>query len=411
MASKNKQPGAGGETNEMMIIVAVMLIFFLLWWAFKSKIAAIVLGVRLGESFFINLITNDLSDLRMWMKGIDRRSVTAGDLFTVSQKVGWYVRFLTTPVLLYLGYKLYKSSPTERFRRRFTDKTLPLAQADIYPWMKISTKIDFPSMDPEVGPWAFAKTERMFAREYKLRTDKGEIDKDRAEQIFIKQLGSIWLGYKNLKPHAKAMFAMLSARVNKDFKTSDKFLLQLAESAANGKLDYTGIDELAAKYLDSKPVKRLIRQHAYEKTILMSLLERGRGGDSGKDYLPPNWFLWLKGVDRGLWYALSDVGRKAPHVESGGVYAHWLTEKTRNKRLEMPFVENAVTGLVNELAKFTEDGDQGMSDDDDLLDLHLSDVLVIPTPEEAEMSRQKRVVAGGAGGGKRIETLDDDSSY
>lgn len=408
--AKNKNQGAPGDTNELMLIAAVFIISVLLWWAFKARIAAVILSIRLFESFFVSFFTSNLDDLRLWMAGINRNSVTGMDLFVVSQKVGWYVRFVTAPALIYMGYWLYKNSPTERFRRRFSDKTLPLVQADIYPWMKISTKIDFPSMDPEKGPWAFSKTERMFAREHNLKTAEGEFYAEKAERVFIRQLGSIWLGYKNLKPHMKALFAMLAARMSKDFKASDKMLLQLAASAANGQLDYTGVDDLAAKYIESNGVKRLLRQHAYERTVLMSMLERARGGDSGKDYLPPNWFLWLKGVDRGLWYALSDVGRKAPHVESGGVFAHWLTEKLRGKSLEMPFVKNAVTGLEKELLKFTEDGDRGIGIDDEDLEMHLAEPIAIPTPEEAELARQRRAVAGGAGGGKRIDAQDDDAS-
>jgi intracellular multiplication protein IcmP len=402
--AKHKNQGPPHDSNEIMIFVAIVLIGVLFWWAFRVRIAGIILGLRLIESSVFSLFTSNLDDLRIWMRGIDRRLVTASDMYKVSHEVGSYLRFLTTPVLIFLGYKLYKNSPVEKFKRTFTHETLPVAQADVYPWMKISTKINISAMDPEIGPWAYAKTERMFAREYKLRGEKGEYDKIRAEQIFIKQLGPIWLGYKHLKPHAKGIFAMLAARVNKDFKSSDKLLIQLAESAAMGEMNYAGVDELAAKHMESKAMQRIIRQHAYEKTVLMAMVEKARGGVAGKDYLPPNWFLWLKGVDRPLWYALSDIGRMAPHVESAGVFSHWLMESMRRKRLEMPFVKNAVEGLAIELAKFTEDGDEGISEDDDLLELHLSEAKAIPSPEEAEFARQQKVIAKGVSGGKRIDS-------
>ena len=363
MAKAKGPPGQQGDTNEALVLVAIFLIALLLWWAFKARIAAIVLSVRLFESYFISFFTGELDDLRSWMRGINRRSVTGLDLFVVSQKVGWYVRFLTAPVLIYLGYRLSKLSPLDRFKRKFTHETLPPAQADLFPWMKISTEIDFLKMDPEVGPWALSKTERIFAREYKLRDANGVLSHERTERVFIKQLGNIWLGYKRMKPHYRALFAMLAARVNRDFRASDELIRQLARSAATGTIDLTGVDEMAAKYIDSKPVKRAIREHAYERTILMTLLERVRG--NGKDPLPPNWFLWLKGVDRGLWYALSNVGRVAPQVEAGGVFCHWLAEKARRKRLEMPWVKNAVLGLEGELKKFTEDGDRDLSDDEE----------------------------------------------
>jgi intracellular multiplication protein IcmP len=397
--SKNKHAqSAGSDNNEMMMFIAICLISVLFWWAFKTRIAGLVLGIRLIESYFISFFTGNLDELRLWMSGIDRRLVTLSDMYVVSAKVGAYMRFVTTPILGYLGYVLYKRSPTERFKRRFNQHTLPIAEANLYPWMKISTEIKFDEMDPERGPWAYAKTERMFARDHKLRDEKGGLDKEKATRAFIKQLGPLWMGYGRMKPHAKALFAMLAARVNRDFSASDAMIIQLAKSASEGKLDYTGVDALAKKYIDTKPMKRLIRWHAYERTLLMSMLDLARGGDTGKDALPPNFFLWLKGVERPLWYALSDVGRKTPHVESAGVFAHWLTERERKRKLEMPFVENAVSGLEIELGKLTEDGDQEFDDDQDLIVVKRPPPLPkAPSPKELEQQRQMRAgMRGGA---------------
>lgn len=408
MSKKGGGPQAPEANNEFLMGAALLLFVVLGWYLLHTKVAMLILAIRLGESFIISLLTNNLDDLRVWMQNIDRRVVTISDLFMVSQEIGAYIRWITAPILGFLGYKLFNSSPSEKFKRVYSDKTLPPEVADLFPWMKISTKIDFAKMDPEVGPWAYAKTERSFAREFKLKNERGEYDAARAEEVFSKQIGPMWVGYKNLKPHAKALFAMLAARINKDFKTSDIMLRHLADSASTGKIDYTGVDELAEKYMDSKPLKRIFRQHAYENTVLMQMLDAARGGDTGKDYLPPNWFLWLKGVDRKLWYAMSDVGRRTFHVESAGVIAHWLTERARKKALQMPFVRNAVEGLENELKKFTEDGDRDMTDEDEALEIRNALPLVIPTPEQAELMRQQRAISGGAGGARNNTENDQD---
>lgn len=379
MAKKHQQQ-SNGENNEVMMVIGVALLCIVVWWTFKAKFAGMILGAKLLEAYFISFFTRDLDDLRLWMGGIDRRLVTLKDLFTVSQMVGSYVRFVTVPLLAYLGYRLYKQSPTEKFKRKFNQHTLPLAEADLYPWMKISTKINFDEMDPEKGPWAYAKTERMFTREHKLRDEKGGLNKEKATRVFIKQIGPLWMGYGRMRPHVKALFALFASRLARDFGASDRLLKQLAESAANGKLDYTGVDSLAKKYMESKPLIKLIKWHAYERTLLMSMLFDSRGGDTGKDALPPNFFLWLKGVDRPLWYTLADVGRKTPHVESAGVFAHWITERTRRKKLEMPFVENAVKGLEIELGKLTENGDEDLDDEQDLIVVKRPPSLPPPPP-------------------------------
>jgi intracellular multiplication protein IcmP len=390
----------GDENSEVMIVIASLMIAFAGWYLLHAKIAGFVLGLRQLEVALISLGTSKLDPIADWMRVIDRRVVTLSDLGTVSTLVGSYVRWIAVPVLAYMGVRLYRRSPTEKFKTVHTCDSLPLAVAHLYPWMKISTKLDFGRMDPDVGPWAYAKTERGFAREYKIWNERGEYNPDRAAEVFAQQLGTPWIGYTNLKPHAKALFAMLAARVNKDFGTSDDLLKQLAESAANGKVDYTGVDELAAKHKDTKLVRRVIDQHAYESTVLMQMLDRARGGATGKDYLPPNWFLWLKGVDRRLWYALSDVGRQTFHVESAGVAAHWLAERMRKKALQMPFVQTAVDGLKGELAKFTLEGD--LEDDEGIVisapDIQIKQAPVrkIPTPEEADRMRAERALSGAS---------------
>lgn len=389
--AKKHQPAAGGngDSNEGMIVVGLGLIAFMMWMAYHTRVANLILGIRGMEAWVISLFTYQLEETRAWMKYVPRSTVTMGQLVDVSNQIGSYIRWIATPLMLGLGVWLFRKSPTERFKRIYSDKTLPPVVAKLYPWMQISVSNDFSSMDTNKGNWAVARTERQFARQHKLRNERGEIDKDRAAAVFIKQLGPVWLGYNGLKPHAKAIFAMLAARINKDFGAGDKMLMQLATSAAAGKLDMTGVDEMAKKYMESKPIKRLIAAHAYERTILMSMLLVARGGETGKDYLPPNWFLWLKGMDRPLWYALADVGRKTPHVESAGVFCHWLTERTRKKRLEMPWVRNAVDGLIGELAKYVNDDDmqEGLSEHDELLEPDdLPPAPDLPTPENAELA-------------------------
>lgn len=389
MAKKNQGNGGSDNNNEVLVFFAILLIGFMLWMAFHTRIAGLLLSIRGAEASIIGLFTVEIVELKAWMKYVPRSTVTASQMFEVSTQVGSYVRWLCTPVLLGLAIWLFLKSPTERFKTVYTDRTLPVAVAQLYPWMKISVKLDFTAMDINKGPWAVAMTERQFTRMHKLRDERGEIDRDRATTVFVKQLGALWLGYEALKPHAKAIFSLCAARMNKDFVAGDKLLIQLANSAADGVLDYAGVDDLAKKYMDSKPMRAILKSHAYERTILMSMLQRARGGDTGKDYLPPNWFLWLKGVDRSLWYALSDVGRRTFHVESAGVFSHWLAEVARKKRLEMPWVKKAVDGLIVEMGKFTndDDTDEGLVETDELLEPEdLPPAPRIPSPEKAALA-------------------------
>lgn len=61
-------------------------------------------------------------------------------------------------------------------------------------------------------------------------------------------------------------------------------------------------------------------------------------------------FLWLKTVDRGLWYALNNAGRRQFHVESAGVLAHYYKQQEAmqksGEKLDGPMVQEAVNGLL-----------------------------------------------------------------
>jgi intracellular multiplication protein IcmP len=84
-----------------------------------------------------------------------------------------------------------------------------------------------------------------------------------------------------------------------------------------------------------------VQSHAYVLTVMAAMLVGARddGVQSSAD------FLWLKPVDRKLWYMLNTVGRQTPFAEVAGVYAHWLAEKEAGKRMLVPMVEEATKAL------------------------------------------------------------------
>ena len=56
-------------------------------------------------------------------------------------------------------------------------------------------------------------------------------------------------------------------------------------------------------------------------------------------------FLWLKPMDRRLWYMLNCVGRQTPYSEAGGPFAHWRAEKVMGRRCLVPMIDEAIKGL------------------------------------------------------------------
>jgi intracellular multiplication protein IcmP len=99
------------------------------------------------------------------------------------------------------------------------------------------------------------------------------------------------------------------------------------------------------KHESSKLVQEVLSKHAYVLTMMaaMLLLARTDGVQASAD------FLWLKPIDRRLWYMLNTVGRQTPFVEVAGPFAHWVAEREIGRKLLIPMVEEATNALEGSL--------------------------------------------------------------
>ena len=96
------------------------------------------------------------------------------------------------------------------------------------------------------------------------------------------------------------------------------------------------------KHQDHKKVQAILKQHRFVLTMMASMLVAARqdGVLAAAD------FLWLKVVDRRLWFMLNTMGRKTPFPEVAGAFAHWQTELQFGSPIRIPMVEEAVNGLA-----------------------------------------------------------------
>ena len=74
---------------------------------------------------------------------------------------------------------------------------------------------------------------------------------------------------------------------------------------------------------------------------MASLLQASR--DDG--VVPSSEFLWLKPIDRRLWYVLNCVGRQTPYSEVAGPFAHWKAERAMKRKMLVPMVDEAIRAL------------------------------------------------------------------
>ena len=69
-----------------------------------------------------------------------------------------------------------------------------------------------------------------------------------------------------------------------------------------------------------------------------------------KGVLASSQFLWLRPLDRPLWYALNQCGGRAAWAEGFAAWAHYAAEERAGKTLFEPHLDHAVSRLRDNLA-------------------------------------------------------------
>ena len=285
------------------------------------------------------------------------REIFFNEVALLGQAVGDYLRFPFVLIIIILAFVIYFSNSTRVFKRVYDMGTLANLEQVNWPQITPVLKLKLNKQDIDKGPWAMAMTPMQFCKRYKLLDEykaqpkEGSLQKDRnrievalkrgkANKIFSMQLGAIWPGLDKVPPHIRALFAVFAARHAGDSKAAADLLAKISASSLK-KLDFSGVDALCKKHQDTKNTQRIMQSHGYILTVMASMLEAARedGVQASAD------FLWLKPIDRKLWYMLNTVGRQTPFVEVAGPFAHWLAEKNLGRRILVPMVEEATNAL------------------------------------------------------------------
>ncbi len=363
--------GGGGQGDHsydlLWILVAIGVIGGFIWFGFRTQIAYGFLTLKIYEldvlTYLGGLVKHPLYFETLRDELLQARSniteITFMNLVSLGNQAGDYVRIPLAALMVVLGILVYVSSSARIYRRTYNMQDFAKLESQNWPQISPVVNLDLIKTDIDTGPWAMALTPMLFCKKYKLleevRPERKEgmsrKDWDRIEvvlkrgatnKIFVTQLGPLWMGTEKLPPYARALFAVFAARINADTKAAQKLLKQLSESSGSGTLNYAGVNELIKKHEKSKLVQNIVRSHAYGFTVMASMLLAARddGVQASAD------FLWLKPVDRRLWYILNTVGRQTPFVEVAGIFAHWLAEKEAGRRLYVPMVEEATNAMV-----------------------------------------------------------------
>jgi len=361
----SQQNSTDQTANFFWLLAIISIGLIVLWYCEKNIIVKVIFAIRHAEISFVQLLVLSIdyiarffhmpvlddSRLALWQKVISNpniKAVTFADLSQQSDDLGMWFRYPVMVGLMAGSLYLFTSHRLARFHRVFTMNSLKKIEAENWPSITPVLTLDLLKEDLESGEWAMAQMPIDFCHKNKLlhvTEEQGKkiwvMNRAEAEKAFVMQMGPLWKGVENLPIHLKALAVIFISRALRDEKTANKLLDQIAASAQNGKLNFAGVEELVKKYRKHHIFKWLEQRHAYVGTLMATLLELARSNG----VLASAEFLWLKPVDRRMFYVFNSVGRRVACVEAAGLFAHWKAEQKLKRLLRAPMVEQAVVAL------------------------------------------------------------------
>ncbi|MER2520770.1 MAG: hypothetical protein ABTQ34_08815 [Bdellovibrionales bacterium] len=380
----------------LALLFGVLIIGALVFWHFFGDQVLYVLGwLRYGELFVVNLFSGQYNSCLDWLllarpgvvntsnqmitlsqqcfgasylgalpreRLLDYFAITGYSLATIESMVGYYLRI---PLALAFGgmwvYIIYYS-PRNKFRTKHNLESFIKVQSKTWPVilpivnfnpMNSSARIPGSLIPDKLPMFAEALSPEEWISYHRIPVTNGIADREAARRAFLLQLGPRWNGTDDLPNYMQALFAAFCLKGVQKRDESDTLLGKLAPfwSEKGGFVPSAEVmDE--ARHILKKPAVggkglEVAVGFAYRTTALLGTLKWARASGG---VLAPAQFLWLRGTDRTLWYALNNLGRRSFHAEGAGAMAHFMAEQNARKPLPIPRVDTAIVTLNQFLA-------------------------------------------------------------
>jgi intracellular multiplication protein IcmP len=381
MSSAGQDNADKNSTGIIWMAGLILVTGAFLWYQLKYQLIGFYVSLKHIELIFLQYfsqiiplpINSEIPEMINYLEFIHNRfDPDLNTIGYIGKKVGFYMNFFYALICFFITHQLWQKNSLTKFIRKHTMQTL--SDQEKNNWTIISPVIGKKIIEKDInkGPWAMADTPLQFCKKHDLLeietiadrknpwrlegVQKATLITKKALPILKAQMGTLWEGIDKLAPHRKALFAIFLARIENDKKAADDLLEDLSVSYAKGKIDYDAVAPILNKHQNSKVVQQCIQRHAYTLTVLAALLELSR--TSG--VLAASNFLWLKLVDRHLWYMLNCVGRQTPFSEVSAPWAHFIAEKEMGRALFKPIIDESVNALEEAISKviYTESEDE-----------------------------------------------------
>lgn len=280
-------------------------------------------------------------------------------------------RWFSMAAILGIAAYLYRNMKGGDFTKAYNLNSLIEYQSTYFeqlaPSAKFQANTDDEVLAPQLKPFEWLI-------KHGIEAKGGAVDEEACAEAFKAQLGPEWTGVESASQHVQALVLMagyhgISTIKNKvsvphlgKIQVSERLRQELAGAYTykQGEERDAEVKRILEPLLKNKKllakIEEMTANHAYASTALIALFTWAR---KTSGVFATSEMMWIKPVDRALFYALNNVGRSgAYHVEGGGPIAHFDAERVARRKLSEPRVEKAVWGVSTYLEDRAIDPDE-----------------------------------------------------
>lgn len=381
----NSREGQGGDTTLFLFVAGFIVIFVvvpLLYAAKADVINGFLLAVAKMEIRPFLGVSEEAQKAWQHISAQVPSALSWNEMERILNYAGKWARWPLGILLAVMAVAAYFMGRTERLIRRFNMESLLKNNAETFSCLRPIVGRGKFLLSPESydqGLWRIARSPLQFAIEngLLLEEDSGKaygaddvltnglgdagkrafgharFDEAGAKKVFQEQLGLEFSGVENLSsPLRKALAAAFLAYADGAKQEAVDLLDEMSSAyrEKDGQADCPvllneGFQKTVGALLERHAAilksQLLARHSTYEVTWLMALLYQARK----KGVLATAQFLFLRPLDRPLWYALNEAGGRVGWPEAFAPWAHYQAEEAAGKSMDTPQTDRAVASL------------------------------------------------------------------
>jgi intracellular multiplication protein IcmP len=353
MAGQQQQQQQNSSADDWIWIpVGAIILVVIIWYVKHAWISNVTLRLKWLESWLLSPFSESMSFHSGGISAIltNRAAVASlkfGELWSIAHNASKIWGFVGAAALFFLAYRVIASDIRNKVSTKLSMQQLIEMQQEEWAYIRPVVGLDLindtspewaPSMRPESTYDKRGRlTEQGFADKHGIITSR-LFDRRKAALVYTKQVGRVWpsRGWRKLRKHERALYGIFAARICQQKEEAKQALKQLSiHQSKGGNRSFEPGIALAEKYGREKDVLEVVSRHRYVTSVLAGMIIEARV----MGILASSEFIWLRPLDRDLWYLLNSIGRRTPHPEGAGSFANFdaerVTFRSNNKRVEL----------------------------------------------------------------------------